>query len=164
MAEEESTSVGREVEKARGEGREEEEDMADDVRWIADEDAAERSIFDDEGMAVEGEVRAERLRFNEDFTRSTGGALTARPMRAPAASYTIPPWKALEGAATDDGAVATRVDGVEGGGFEVEGRTTMVPEPPEVSEEIERTPPTHGLRSISQLWHFAWVDNFPDDR
>ena len=45
----------------RGEGREEEEDIADDVQQMADEDCAGQRIFNKGGTAEEGGANTEHL-------------------------------------------------------------------------------------------------------
>ena len=71
---------------------EDEEDMAEDVRLIADMEGAGRKIFDDEGAPDEGGDKAERFRLTVRPTagseRSTFGTLATRPIGAPPASYT----------------------------------------------------------------------------
>jgi hypothetical protein len=71
------------VEKERGEGREDEEEMADDVRRIPDEDCEERRTFEEEGAADVGGANAERLRVTEGLEGRIEGSVEKLPTEAP---------------------------------------------------------------------------------
>ena len=139
--------------------------MAEDVRRITEEEMEGRRTFDAEGTAVEGDARAEHLRLSEGLERSTVGGFATRPSKSPAAPYTVLNGR-LSGTELDE--VAADALGAlrreEEGTLVDEGRTITDPEPTDVVSEPEETfriPPTHGLRRIAQLWHFACEDNFP---
>jgi hypothetical protein len=60
--------------------------MAEDVRTIADDDLADRRVFEEEGSPEEGGDNADRLRLREELARSIAGTLETRPNETPAES------------------------------------------------------------------------------